>query len=521
MNFRKFFFFFFLALAVNLGVAAAQETPLYMDADYYYANGIQLAQGKGFSEPFLWNYLDDAAKLPHPSHAYWMPLASILSAIGMRLARDFDFASAQRGFLLLSALIPPMTASLAYRITARKDLTFFSALLALFSGYYAPVLSTTDTFSLYIFLGGSFFLVLTLRESWFKAVLLGFIAALMHLSRADGFLWLGFAALALFRSSWLKRKSKKPFFLYLLLLLGAYLLLVLPWFLRNFAVFGSVFAPGGEQMLWLTSYNQIFAYPAGNLSLQTWLASGWNAILRARLWALKLNAGTLLGVQGEVILLPFVIFGAWKKRYHQVVCVGVLAWLVTFFMMTFFFPFAGARGGFFHSGAALQMLWWSLAPLGLDYLLGWMVRHRGWKPESRRVFQIGVVVMSFLFTAAILWGRVFSPSARNQAQNAGVSRYRSVEETIEAVDLGQNSAVIVANPPAYFLASERFALALPDGDLQNVRDIAARYGAHYLILEDGAVTDGLLPLFDAPFEQDGVFLLDETEGVKIFVIETD
>ena len=29
-----------------------------MDADYYFSGGVQLAQGKGFSEPYLWNYFD-------------------------------------------------------------------------------------------------------------------------------------------------------------------------------------------------------------------------------------------------------------------------------------------------------------------------------------------------------------------------------------------------------------------------------------------------------------------------------
>ncbi|RLD07491.1 MAG: hypothetical protein DRI32_00725, partial [Chloroflexi bacterium] len=133
-----------------------------------------------------------------------------------------------------------------------------------------------------------------------------------------------------------------------------------------------------------------------------------------------------------------------------------------------------------------------------------------------RVFQGGLVAASLLLTGAILWMRVLSPSAREQAQNRGVPRYLSIEKIIEA---DSDLPVIVANPPGYFLASHRPALALPDGDIQTVFAIAERYGARYLILEEGAVTEGLMPIFDAPAAQKGLIFLEEIEGAKIFAIE--
>ena len=520
MTIRTYLILFLIALAFSIGVASLQSTPGYMDADYYYATGIQLAQGEGFTEPFLWNYLDDPSGLPHPSHAYWMPLTSIISALGMRLARGFDFASAQWIFILLSALIPLITASLAYSLTSRRDLSIISSLLALFSGYYAPFLTTTDTFSLYMVLGGSFFLALKIRRIWLKAIILGFIAALMHLSRADGAIWLIIAVLSsqfsIFNPDF---QFSIPNLKFLIFLLLAYLSLTLPWFLRNYVIFGSLLAPNGDQMLWLTSYDQIFAYPAGNLSLETWLSSGWDAIIAARFWALKLNLSTILGVQSGMILLPFILLGAWHYRKNEIIRVGIFAWLTTFFVMTIIFPFAGARGGFFHSGAALQPLWWALMPIGLDRAIAWMVKHRGWREKSQRVFQVGFVIALFLITVLIFWGRVFSPLAREQAQSAGVPLYTSIETILSAQSGDNAQAVIVSNPPGYFLASNRFSLALPDGDVQTVLVIAERYGARYLILEEGGVSEGLMPIFDALTAQPNLIFLDEIEGAQIFVIE--
>jgi hypothetical protein len=85
MSRKIYFLLLFLALVVQLVVASAQEIPGYLDADYYYGGGLQLVRGQGFTEPYLWNYLDDPQSLPHPSHGYWMPLASILAALGMWL----------------------------------------------------------------------------------------------------------------------------------------------------------------------------------------------------------------------------------------------------------------------------------------------------------------------------------------------------------------------------------------------------------------------------------------------------
>src|SRR5512134_2991683 len=106
-----------LGLAMSLAVGRFQEFPGYMDADYYFAGGIQLAEGRGFTEPYLWNYLDNPKGLPHPSHTYWMPLASIVSGAGMGLAGQSAYAAGRLPFILLSACVPLLTAALALRIS--------------------------------------------------------------------------------------------------------------------------------------------------------------------------------------------------------------------------------------------------------------------------------------------------------------------------------------------------------------------------------------------------------------------
>ena len=87
MTWRHYLLLFVVGLLVPFGISRFQSQPGYMDADYYFVGGIQLAEGKGFTEPYLWNYLDNPTGLPHPSHTYWMPLASIVSAISEALRK--------------------------------------------------------------------------------------------------------------------------------------------------------------------------------------------------------------------------------------------------------------------------------------------------------------------------------------------------------------------------------------------------------------------------------------------------
>ena len=137
---------------VALGVAAAAiagwcvRVPGYMDADYYAATARQLAEGAGFREPFLWNYLDDPQGLPHPSHLYWMPLTSIMASAGMILFGT-GFRAAQFPFLLLTALLPCLTAALTLRLSSEPRHAMLAGWLAAFPGFLDPFFATTEIYT--------------------------------------------------------------------------------------------------------------------------------------------------------------------------------------------------------------------------------------------------------------------------------------------------------------------------------------------------------------------------------------
>ena len=290
MSWRFYLLFGVLGLLPPLLVAFFQASPGYMDADYYYAGGLRIAQGKGFSEEILWNYLDDPTGLPHPSHGYWMPVVSILAASGMLVTGQTRFETARLGFILAAAAIPPLTGALSWKLSGRKNNTWLATILACLPAFYLPFLPVSDAFGVSMLLGGAFFLVLpatsnthsTRRSIIFRSFLLGLLAGLMHLTRAEGVLWVLVALLAVSYLVLDDRSRPERFRLAgiaWLVCLAGYGLVMAPWMLRNQAVFGSWLAPGGSRALWISSYDELFIYPASLLTPGRWLDAGWGAIL--------------------------------------------------------------------------------------------------------------------------------------------------------------------------------------------------------------------------------------------------
>lgn len=516
-----------LGLLVGLGVANFQKTPGYMDAEYYYAGGLRQAQGFGFSEMLVWNYLGMSPsvepELPQPSHSYWMPLTSILAAIGMWITGRLNFWAARLGFILLTTLIPVITAALAYTYYQRREQAWLAGLLAIFSGFYFPYLVTTDSFSLYMLLGGLFWLVLNVDKVDghvyfpFRHFSLGLLAGGLHLSRADGviFLFIGGLYILLFTGKFQVQKKNSDRFRSMVTFFLGYILIMGFWLLRNLRVFGVLLSPAGGRVLWMTEYDELFAYPASLLTPQHWWQSGLLEILGDRLWAASINLQTILAVQGQIFLFPLIIMGLWKLRFNNSVRWGVLTWSVTFSIMTFIFPYAGARGGFFHSGAAFQPLFWALAPIGLDVFLFWGNRVRHWDlVQARRVFSPAVFVMALALSGFIFYNRVIGSSFAAPDWNRSEQKYERLENRLVELGAEEGDIVMVNNPAGYYVASQRPAIVIPHGILPSLLSAAQQYQARYLLVEMEQVRD--VKLFSEPGDKLGIDYLETYEGVRIY-----
>ncbi|MFO3796623.1 MAG: hypothetical protein ACK8QZ_04970, partial [Anaerolineales bacterium] len=192
-----------------------------------------------------------------------------------------------------------------------------------------------------------------------------------------------------------------------------------------------------------------FVYPPQLLTPQHLLASGWGEIAQARLWALWMNAQTAFAAQGEILLFPLILIGAWKYRRHGWVEVGILAWSGLYLAHSLLFPFAGVRGGFFHGGAALQPLWFVLAAIGFEELLRWAARRRKWYlPQAQMVFRPAIVLFLAVLTVYLVWTRVF-----RAGWGEGEQFYPAIEQQLVQAGADPQAPVMVLNPPAYYITT--------------------------------------------------------------------
>ena len=517
MNWRHYALLALLGFAVPYLIAQYQTLPGYMDADYYFAGGIQLATGKGFNEPYIWNYLSNPHGLPTPSHAYWMPLASIVSAVGMWLASQTTYAAGRFPFFLLSACVPILTATLAFDLSKKRIVAMTAGLLAIFSHYYAPSMPVPDNYSIYMLCGGAFLILAPRNQKWIPFAL-GLIAGLMTLARSDGLLWLGLAGLTII---WKSKNARQTFAQWfsavihggLLVVLG-YLVVMGPWHYRNWTLFHTFLTPGGGRLLWLQDYRETFIYPADKLTREHFLQTGWEVAIQNRLDALASNLNTAVFAQAGLFQLPFILIGLGQIRQDLRVKISVTGWLLLFLIMSAIFPFAGVRGSFYHGGAAFQPLWWAVAPLGVEALLDRVRQHGRFTDQyAPTVFHGVLILLTLAFTAYLVNVRVVSSG---WAQDDVI--YASVEKKFQENGISPTDVVIVRNPPGYYVRTGRSAVLLPYGDEAVVQSVADQFSAYYLVLENTKSLGGLQALYDDPRGNPAFIYLDTVNEARLYFI---
>ena len=229
-----------------------QQVPGYMDAEYYFAGALNLYHGQGFFESYIWNTLNLPPELPAPSHTYWMPLPSILALAGMRLFSSPDYLYARFAFLVMALCIPVVTYHFAYRLSQQRRIARLAGAMAILCGVYLVYTSLVEAFTIYILLGGiNLFIAWQIfrtpvdrhRKIILQFFLMGLLSGLMHLTRADGILWAGFAFLLLLYLAYQNKRWKPLLYPFLALLFG-YGLVMASWYIRNMNLYGWLFPPG-------------------------------------------------------------------------------------------------------------------------------------------------------------------------------------------------------------------------------------------------------------------------------------
>jgi len=511
-----------LGLLVH-GVAAARlKQPTYMDAYYYSLNGQRLAKGWGFTEPVIWQFLDDPSGLPTPSHTYWMPLPSLLAGVGYKLGGSFR--AAQAPFWVLAGLLPLLSYVISQRLSGERWQARMTALLTASGGFYVNFLEQPSTFAPFAWVGGLCLLALAqaglpgASSLWW--LLAGVMAGLGHLTRADGVLllavglvtwafWSGTLRSAVPSSPTSKGRWKLGRIVWLL---AGYLLIMGGWFVRNWAVSGRPLSTVGTQTIFLTTYDDLFAYGRtfGPASLLDW---GWGNILTSRLQGLSVAAQTFVAVSCFMFLTPFVLW-AWlrlsrdpsRRQWLQPMSLYALA---LFTVMSIIFTFPGSRGGLFHSSAALWPWFMALSASGLGFAVDWAsARLPHWQPERAKRIFAGLFV-GVAFVISIVIGVMRTPEVGES----------EIYKEIRAW-LPDTAVVMVGNAPGFTYHTGLPSISVPNEPAEILLEAAARYHVTYLILDENRPKP-LGELYEGKQQYQGIEWLHDFDGTRLYQLRSN
>jgi hypothetical protein len=421
-----------------------------------------------------------------------MPLTSIVAALPMILFGQ-NFFIARLPFILIASLLPLVTHRVSRLTPHASHLTYHASLITIFSGFYPIFFATTDSFALYAFIVSLTFLVLhygieSNQKRWWLFAGIG--VGLAHLTRADGILLLFvILAVSIFSKPKIAPSPLHPFtpspfhpftpsslHPFILSLLG-YILITTPWFIRNITLTGSPFGAGGAATLWLVEYNDLFNYPP-NVTLARYLNAGIVTIFRGKLDALLINTQTIIAVQCLIFLVPFVVIGLWKLRTHTLYRIVILYVGLLYAAMTFAFSFVGARGGLFHSGAALLPFYIPASLVGLEAVVDWIAQRRtAWNADqAKKFFSIAMIGFAAILTLIVI-------STRAREWNSVYDHYQKLQTLTPA-----DAVVISNNPPLVWVAANRGGAMIPNGDETMLLKVADQFKARYVLMDKNHVT---------------------------------
>ena len=347
--------------------------PGYTDA-YYYANVAQrLAAGRGLTADFIWNALEATGPLPVPSHRFWMPLATVLQAIGVKLLPFVDaFRAAQAAEIAVAILIPVVTYVVARSLGASANARLIAAALAGLGGAFAPGWVSLDAFAPAAVIGTAFFLCYrrAARGEVRFGALAGLAVGLLFLARAEGALF-GIALLALVWSPGTRRAGAA----------GAAVALVigLSWIARDQSL-GQAPDLLGRSIL-LVRYEDFFAVPvaSGPLAAQpeSWAAFvlAMPQLVAGKVAALGTNAVTFAFAFG-LLLLPGMARALWSGRSRPECRAFAGLAVLVYLVESLVFTLHSTRGSYFHSLAAFVPVGVALGVVGTGALLRTVERAR-------------------------------------------------------------------------------------------------------------------------------------------------
>jgi len=517
-----------LAFVVRSLTMVAISFPLTEGSAYYVAVARNLAAGRGLAIDAIWSYATPPLVLPRPAFELWQPLASFVAAVPMTVLGS-SFAMAQFGSLFVGALIAPLTwlvaRDAAHRLELTERRTWFVSVgagaVAAIAGPFLLAAAVPDSSMTFTVLAVAACLLMPAASGGDRrAVLgLGIVLGLVYLTRFEA-IWLGLTFVALLVLTRPAGASWRPAIDRIAGVAATAALVAIPWWLRNFATFGSPFPGQIADNVFLTRNEQIYAY-LDRPSLSGFLSQGLPTIVAnvtAAFWhdfvdVLLVPAAPVVIVGGLTLVVA-----AWRRRrlpaatWTSPLVMLLASGVLTFVATSVLFPVATQWGTFEHAAGPLLVGLTVAAVLGADAFVAWLVRRRHWQRENGWMAPAALIAL-MLPLALLQWS-----SAAHEAQ-ADHRTIASLAEKLPAMLAAAGvdpAAPIITDRPIWLSdATGRPTLALSDEPVDTLLALAARFGAGSVVVVEqrGGYPDDLQRNASACFKQLSV------DGAAVFAID--
>ncbi|MEL7435219.1 MAG: glycosyltransferase family 39 protein [Chloroflexota bacterium] len=462
---RSSFIFAIVALiASSILVYSTGNAPDFFDAYYHYHVAENLATGDGFTEDFVWVYINPPERLPAPAYRYWMPATSWIAAAGMAIF-GAQFWAAQLGFVLCTWGMMLLTYGLGKHFGHTERLGWVAGFCALLYSNHLVYWGQIDTSSPYALVGGGALLLIGMGVSassrqlyyWIGA---GILVGFGHLLRNDGLLLLftGWAVLLypFDRENYLKRIG------YFVIFTTVYALTMTPWFLRSLDVIGTPLASDGLLTVTMLEYVQIFSYPAeaSDVTLSELLAVRWDAFREDLIFRILLFNGLLL------LTVPLIIafLKRWQDRLVRPVWIFILGMHTAFLLI---FPLPAVHGTYMHGHAALVPMLAVFGVLGVEDIIGWVgKRRKNWNINTAKA------IFSTFFALLFMLGSI-------ALANRPAPDIAFVDDLVALTD--ETDTIMSVDPGAVHYHTDRVSILTPYADLDTIYEVASLYEMDYLL----------------------------------------
>jgi hypothetical protein len=511
------------ALGIRWLYVRAVVFPPLDDPAFYLTTGQDLASGRILEVDALWSYQIVFPSVTHPSHEHWMPLTTGLIAAVLALQRAVPavpevlastLRAGQLPGLIFGALLVPVTYVFGRRtLPGAKEsarslskgnrwVALGAAVLVAGSATLSYQSASADSSAPYALLA-AWALAVAIRPagdegSYFGT---GLLLALAYLTRADGLLLL----LAIPLAWWLLpvpapavvelpdkpaaewawehwpreegseeewRRAIGPRLTSVLDLVVAFMILVVPWLVRNYLAFGTPLPGSVLGQAWLSDYVETFNYQA-QPTWETLLAQGWPEILAQRGHALLHNGSVFLKstFPWGLLALP----GLWLLRREWSFWPPLVYGLLLFLVTAIVFPVSALSGTFYHSlGAVVPFL-----ALAAVYAV-----QQGIQSLSTNRKLVGVTFGAV--TAALLvmagWQVALTLPDVIERHQAEKAQFEAAADWL-ARHASPGDVVMTTQPYTMDYASGHPSIVLPGSEAPDAAwEAAQRYGARFLII---------------------------------------